>query len=309
LAKKEKKSWFSKTKKLTKTEKKQRSVAVRTTIIIFIAIAICVAVAVGFVFLDRYVKTNLNLAKKTVDIHLINFPDWGSEELKQKIVAVAAGDSKDLSLSESAAMRIGENIADFAWLYNAKVQIGNQAIVIDAQYRLPVALVKTDDSQYFIASDLVVLDYVNITKLSTIVEITGVPAHRLTWRSVGTKWDSEDVVAAVELLALLDKMDKEVVPDKPLLAEIKSIDMSNFQGRRSSSQPHIVLYAKDGTEIRWGAQKGAWQRYLEAKDEEKLTLLYNTYQELGTVQLKAAQKGTFIDLVKPQSLSLPIDRY
>lgn len=308
MAKKEKKSWFSKTKKLTKTEKKQRSHAVRTTIIIFIAIAICVAVVVGFVFLDRYVKTNLNLAAKTVPIHLVNFPDWGSEELKQKIVAVAAGNSKDLSLSESAAMRIGENIAEFSWLYNTKVQIGNEAIVINAQYRLPVALIKTDDSQYFIASDLVVLDYVNISKLP-IVEITGVPAHRLTWRSVGTKWDSEDVVAAVELLALFDKMDKEVVPDKPLLAEIKSIDMSNFNGRRSSSQPHIILYAKDGTEIRWGAQKGAWQRYLEAKDEEKLTLLYNTYQELGTVQLRAAQKGTFIDLVKPQSLSLPIDRY
>jgi len=308
LAKKEKKSWFSKTKKLTKTEKKQRSVAVKTTIIIFAAIVVCVAVVVGFVFLDRYVKANLKLEKKTVPIHLLNFPDWGSEELKQKIVAEAAGDSKDLKLSDSAAMRIGENIAEFSWLYNTKVQIGNQAIVIDAQYRLPVALIKTNDSQYFIASDLVVLDYVNISKLP-IVEITGVPAHRLTWRSVGTKWDSEDVVAAVELLALFARMDSEVVPDKPLLAEIKSIDMSNFNGRRSSSQPHIVLYAKDGTEIRWGAQKGAWQRYLEARDEEKLTLLYNTYQELGTVQLRAAQKGAFIDLVKPQSLSLPIDRY
>ncbi|HBG78038.1 MAG TPA: hypothetical protein DDW84_04200 [Phycisphaerales bacterium] len=308
MAKKEKKSWFSKTKKLTKTEKKQRSVAVKTTIIIFAAIVVCVAVVVGFVFLDRYVKANLKLEKKTVPIHLLNFPDWGSEELKQKIVAEAAGDSKDLKLSDSAAMRIGENIAEFSWLYNTKVQIGNQAIVIDAQYRLPVALIKTNDSQYFIASDLVVLDYVNISKLP-IVEITGVPAHRLTWRSVGTKWDSEDVVAAVELLALFARMDSEVVPDKPLLAEIKSIDMSNFNGRRSSSQPHIVLYAKDGTEIRWGAQKGAWQRYLEARDEEKLTLLYNTYQELGTVQLRAAQKGAFIDLVKPQSLSLPIDRY
>jgi hypothetical protein len=308
LSKKEKKSWFSRTKKLTKTEKKQRSVAVKTTIIIFSVIVICVAVVVGFVFLDRYVKTSMNLKAKTVPIHLMNFPDWGSEELKKKIVEVAAGDSKDLSLSESAAMRIGENIADFPWLYDAKTQIGNQAIVISAQYRLPVALIKSDDRQYFIASDLVVLDYVNIPALS-IVEITGVPAHLLTRRSVGTKWDIADVVAAVELLALLDRMDKEVVPDKPLLAEIKSIDMSNFQGRRSSSQPHIILYAKDGTEIRWGAQKGAWQRYLEAKDEEKLTLLYNTYQELGTIQLRAAQKGTFIDLIKPQSLSLPIDRY
>ena len=295
-------------KKLTKIEIKQRSHAVKTTIVIFGVIAISVAVAVGFIFLDRYVKSHLSLNEKTVPIHLLDFPEWGSEELKQKIVSTAAGDSRDLSLSEAAAMRIGENIQTFAWLYDVKVQIGNQAIVINAQYRKPVALIESPDQQYLIASDLVVLDYVNISKLP-IVEITGVPAHLLTWRSVGTKWDSEDVVAAVELLALLDRMDKEVVPDRPLLAEIKSIDMSNFNGRRSKSQPHIILYAKDGTEIRWGAQKGAWQRYLEAKDEEKLTLLYNTYQEMGTVQLRAAHKGSFIDLIKPQSLSLPIDRY
>jgi len=94
-----------------------------------------------------------------------------------------------------------------------------------------------------------------------------------------------------------------------LLAEISSIDMSNFNGRRSTSQAHIVFYAKDGTEIRWGSQKGQWHKNLEARDEEKLAILYNTYKELGTIQVRAAQKGSFIDLTRPQNLSLPIDRY
>ena len=94
-----------------------------------------------------------------------------------------------------------------------------------------------------------------------------------------------------------------------MLAEIKSVDVSNFNGRRSASQPHIVFYAKDGTEIKWGAQKGQWHKNLEARDEEKLAILYNTYKELGTIQIRAAQKGSFIDLTKPQNLSLPIDRY
>jgi hypothetical protein len=308
LTKKEKKFWFGSAKKLTKTEKKQRSQAFKNTVIIFSVIAVFVAIAVGFVFFDRYVKTNLELNEKTVEIQLAGFPDWGSTELKEKIISTAIGSLKDLTASETTAARIGENIQLFSWLYNTRVLVGNQAITIDARYRKPVAMVVFANEKYLIASDMVVLDFIKITKLP-IVEITGVPAHLLTWRSVGTKWNSEDVAAAVELLALLNNMDSRVVPDKPLLAEIKSIDMSNFNGRRSKSQPHIVFYAKDGTEIRWGAQKGAWQRYLEAKDEEKLTLLYNTYQEFGTVQLKAAQNGSFIDLTKPQTLSLPIDRY
>ena len=239
---------------------------------------------------------------------MVDFPSWGGDELKQKIILTAGKSPDAFRPTETAAIQTGENLQALAWLYDVKVQVSNEAIIVNAKYRKPVGLIKTPEGQYFIASDLVILDYIAISKLP-IVEITGVPSHLLTWRSVGTKWQSDDVIAAVELLALLERMDSEVVPDKPLLAEIKSIDMSNFNGRRSPSQPHIVLYAKDGTEIRWGAQKGAWQRYLEAKDEEKLTLLYNTYKELGTVQLRAAQKGSFIDLTRPQSLSLPIDKY
>jgi hypothetical protein len=305
---KKNKFWFSSQRKLTKTEEKQRSTAVRTTIIIFVFIAVFVAAGIGFIFLDRYVKSNLNLNEKTVPIQLVDFPDWANTELKQKIISTAGKSPDDFRLTEDAAMRIGENLAMLAWLYDVKVQISGQAITVSAKYRKPVGLVKDHDQQFYVDSELVVLDYVPISKLP-IVEITGVPGHLLTWRSIGTKWQRDDVAAAVELLALLGRMDSEVVPARPLLAEIKSIDMSNFNGRRSASQPHIVLYAKDGTEIKWGAKKGEWQRYLEAKDEEKLTLLYNTYKELGTVQLRAAQKGSFIDLRQPQTLSLPIDRY
>jgi len=295
-------------KKLTKTEKKQRFAAIRITAVIFAFIAVFVAAGLCFVFLSRYVKSNLNLSEKTVPIQLVDFPDWAGSELKEKIKSTAGKSPADFKLTDDAAIKIGENLAMFAWLYDVKVQVSNQAIIVNAKYRKPLGLVKDHDQQFYLDSDLVVLDYVLLSKLP-IVEIMGVPGHLLSWRNVGTKWQRDDVAAAVELLTLLEKMDSQVVPAKPLLAEIKSIDMSNFNGRRSNSQPHIVLYAKDGTEIRWGAEKGTWQRHLEAKDEEKLTLLYNTYQELGTVQLRAAQKGSFIDLTRSQTLSLPIDRY
>ncbi|MGB8225873.1 MAG: hypothetical protein WCE45_03245 [Sedimentisphaerales bacterium] len=299
------KSWFSSPKELTKTQVKQRSAALRTTAVIFAFIAVFVAIGAGFMFLERFVKSSMNLNEKTVSIQLVDFPDWGSAELKERIISTAGSNIK---LTEDVALRVGENLATLAWLVDIKVQVSNQAVSVSAKYRKPLGLIKDHDQQFYVDDELVILDYIPMRKLP-IVEITGVPGHLLSWRNVGTKWQRDDVAAAVELLALLERMDSQVVPDKPLLAEIKSIDMSNFSGRRVASQPHIVLYAKDGTEIRWGAKKGQWQRYLEAKDEEKLTLLYNTYQELGTVQLRAAQKGSFIDLTRQQSLSLPIDRY
>jgi hypothetical protein len=308
LAEKNKKSWFSFKKKLTKTEKKERSKAVRNTIIIFAIIIIFVGIAVGFVFLERFVKKQINFGSQTLGLELTYVPDWVSPELQQKILTTAGKGGVIFALNETMARQVSENLQTFSWLNDVKVTIGSKSIIVKASYRKPIALINAEDGQYYIDSQLVVLDFVPISKLP-IVEITGVPTNQLSPRSIGTKWQSEDVAAAVELIELLDKMDKQVEPKKPLLAEIKSIDMSNFNGRRTASQPHIVFYAKDGTEIKWGAKKGDWSRNLEARDEEKLTILYNTYKELGTIQIRAAQKGSFIDLTKPQTLSLPIDKY
>ena len=308
MAEKTKKSWFSFKKKLTKTDKKERSKAFRNTIIIFAFIIIFVAIATGFIFLERFVKKQINFGSQTLGLELINVPDWVSPELQTKILTTAGKGGLIFALNDTMARQVGENLQTLAWLYDVRVTIGPKSIIVKAGYRKPVAQINTEDGQFYIDSQLVVLDFVPVSKLP-IVEITGVPTEQLTPRSVGTKWQSDDVSAAVELIELLDKMDKQVEPKKPLLAEIKSIDMSNFNGRRTASQPHIVLYAKDGTEIKWGAKKGDWSRNLEARDEEKLTILYNTYKELGTIQIRAAQKGSFIDLTRPQPLSLPIDKY
>jgi len=309
LAEKSKKSWFGfGKKKLTKTEKKERSKAVRNTLNIFIVIILGVGLTVGFIYLDRFVKTNYHFGSQSLGLEIVNVPDWVSPELERKIADAAKKGEHNFVLNETTARIIGENLRPLAWLDNVQVSVGGKAIVVKADYRKPVAMVASHDASYYLDAQAVVLDYVPLSKL-TIVEITGVPAYNLSSRSVGEKWQSDDVAAGLEIIQLLDKMDRQVEPDKPLLAEIKSIDMSNFNGRRSVAQPHIVFYAKDGTEIRWGARIGQWHKNLEAKDEEKLALLYNTYKEYGTIQIRAAQKGSFIDLTKQQNLSLPIDRY
>jgi len=91
-------------------------------------------------------------------------------------------------------------------------------------------------------------------------------------------------------------MDEISTPEAPLLNEIASIDVSNFGGRKSSRRPHIVLYAKDGTQVFWGAAYGESARYLEASEREKIAMLYQFYKDHSTIQGKVK----YIELRHPQ---------
>jgi len=307
---KNKKGWLffgAGKKKRTKAQKKQRSQAIKTTTWIFTFLVLAVGVAVGFIFFDRYVKNELKDPTQKLQLELVDLPGWLGKELEAEIVSNAVSGIYDID-SDAIAQTVGENLAEVAWLDDVNIRLGTESIIVNAKYRKPIGLIRAVGRKYYVDSDMVLLDYVPIENLA-IVEITGVPSQVLTWRMIGTQWARDDLAAALELLKLIAEMDTELTNIPPLLPEIKSIDVSNYNGRRSSRQSHIVFYANDGTEIRWGAEKGSWHKYLEARDEEKLTLLYNTYEQMGTLALKSSHKATFIDLTRPQSLSLPIDRY
>ena len=105
---------------------------------------------------------------------------------------------------------------------------------------------------------------------------------------------------------MLSRRDQLETSQKPLLSEIASIDVSNFNGRKNNSHAHIILYAKDYTEIMWGAEVGKWQQYLESTDEQKLAKLYSYYKEEGTLLGRAK----YINLRDPKyKVPLPVDKY
>ena len=268
---------------------------------------ICVfaALGVGFVFLDRYVKKVAPAWGKTIDVELMEPPAWVNQPLRDKIIAAATVGSEDVKLDEDAVRLIQSNLArKVVWLQKVKVQATHDKILIEADYRKPIALVKSGLRRFYVDAELVVLDFMPmpnlpITAVKGLSPITKVPP-------VGKAWQREDLAAAVAILARLDRMDKLVTPDKPLLYEIDSIDVSNFKGRENSRFAHIILYTKDNTEIIWGAEIDAWSQHLEAKDEEKLAKLYNYYKQQGSL-LGGAK---YIDLRNPQdTIPLPIDKY
>lgn len=267
---------------------------------IFVSVVACILVGIvaGFSFLERYVKETSVVSEQTIRLELVDVPAWVNSQLKEKVYVAARDDGNDLSLVQQNIER------EVVWLDEVTVQTTHDVLRIEGRWRKPVGLVKSGMSRFYVDAEQVVLDFVQMPRLP-IVEITGLSPTRKT-PSLGKVREGDDLAAAITILDRLDRMDKSDTPDKPLLYEIDRIDVSNFNGRKNSKRPHIVLYAKDDTEIIWGAEFGTWQRYLESTDEQKLAKLYSYYKENGTLSGNAK----YINLCDPQdNIPLPIDKY
>lgn len=262
-------------------------------------------IALVLVFLERYVGETTASSREDTDLELIDVPTWVSEPLREKVYAIVKDYGENLIQDEDAALSIQRRIAEqFAWLDDVKVRITHGCLHIEGRWRKPVALIKLDTLEFYVDAKQVALDYVPMPHL-TIVKVSGLP--QVTERPpLGEVWLRNDLTAAIMILDRLHRMDQSLTPDKPLLREIDRIDVSNYKGRRSPNDPHIIFYTKDNTEIIWGAELGTWQRHLESTDEEKLAKLYGYYKTYGT--LSGGVK--YINLCEPRDkVPLPIDRY
>ena len=273
----------------------------------FAAVCAVGAIVFGIVYWDRLTKERVSdpELEDTVDLEIKAVPAWVSDELKEKLSAVARADGLGLQLDDTAAGRVQRNIQElFPWLDGAVVQTMHDRLVIEGRWRKPVVFVKRGLDSFYVDRELVVLDFVEMPNL-TITKVRGL-AVMAKGPALGQAWERKDLAAAVELVELLGEWDRRKTPDKPLLDEIAAIDVSNYDGTDNSQFPHIVLYTTDNTEVIWGAELGKWQRHLEANDAEKLAKLYAYYKEYGTL----LGEVKYINLRDPQDrINLPIDKY
>jgi hypothetical protein len=260
---------------------------------LFAVICILSVTGLCLFFLDRYVKKVVPVAETKGLVELANPPDWVSLELKRRIINTACAGREGFRLNSDAARAVAKNLVSLAWLEGYQVQTTHEAIRIEAEYRRPMALIKNDTRKFYVDEKLVVLDYMPMPKLP-IVLVKGVES--LTVPPAGRPWQRDDLKAAVSLLSLLHKMDAMVASGEPLLSQIRAVDVSNFQGRREPREPHILLYAMDDTQIIWGAEPGSSQQYMEAREDEKLAMLYSFYEENGTL----ANRVKYIELRYPR---------
>lgn len=290
-------------KKKTRPAKDRRTLV--GTMKVLAVVCVLAAIVIAFIFLEKYVAKTATSAAKTGFIELVNPPQWLNESLKKKVMDAAIADGEDLQLDEDVAWSVQQNMeAIVAWMDDVEVTATHESIRIKARWRKPVALIKFGRHKFYVDSELVVLDYIAMPNLP-IVRVDGLAGIKRN-SPPGVKLLEDDLAAAVALLTKLDDIDKSTIPDKPLLLEIDRIDMSNFNGRKNSRAAHIILYAKDNTEIIWGAELGTWQRHLEATDEQKLAGLYEHYKKYGSLM----NNVKYINLQVPQrNVPQPIDKY
>lgn len=285
--------WFSFGKKKSKGRSKRKkssesNAALSYKIFLGILALGCVAAGVvaGFNYMDKHVQETSSVRGDYGQLYLVGKPAWFNSQLMRNVedaadskhFSLTAG-SKHFSLEEGVAEYVHQGLSSMPWLYDVKVQTTSNAIRVMAGYRKPMAFVTYKGKKYYVADDLMVLDYVRLDKMA-IPEITGygdVP-------SVGSVMDTDAVASAIAITRIIDKMDVISEIERPLLGEIASVDVSNLGGRQYSKKPHIVLRANDGTQVYWGAAVGESARYMEAVEKEKLAMLYGEYAEHGTLQ-------------------------
>ncbi len=298
-----------KTKPSLTSRSRKRSADIKRSIIFFsIVIGLLVflaAVGIGFVFLEKYVEKAVPLSERTANIKLIDVPEWVNGQLEEKIIDAATADGEDLTIDEDLAQAVYNNIIEnVVWLHDVNVLTTGDSIEIKAQWRKPVALIQYGANKFYVDSEQVVLDFIPVESLP-IVKVKGIKGLIKRPRP-GDRLELDDLEEALKILLWLDKMDKLLVPEKPLLFDLETIDISNLEGRENKKLSHIILYAKDNTEIIWGAKMGAWQRNLEAADEDKISRLYTYYKQNGT--LLGGVK--YINLREPKNtIPQPIDTY
>ena len=90
-------------------------------------------------------------------------------------------------------------------------------------------------------------------------------------------------MAGLQVLNEIRRVDQALPPQQRLWAELAVLDVSNHEGRRDPSRPHLSLYTHNGIELRWGAAVGRSRPYHEAPWKEKIENLYRAHRQTGTL--------------------------
>lgn len=269
---------------------------IKHTIVLLIAGGIAGGILLFLIFGERFLSQRLPGSGPLV---LANQPAWVSQELLEKVYHTLG--AKEFPLRQESAAAVAGLLDELSWMDPIRVQIAHDSLQVQAHWHKPIALVHSGTTRFYVDANSVALEYIPLPDLP-LVTIRGVRVTRVP--TLGRVLEREDLKAAVDLVALLQWMDQQTVPTKPLLREIEQIDVNNFRGRSKRDRPHILLVAKDKTPIEWGAEIGTWAQFLEASDEEKLANLYTYYQERGTVQGGVKQ----IKLWVPRTIPQPAQR-
>lgn len=229
-------------------------------------------------------------------IVLVDQPEWMNPVLAQRILdSLKPGTKGRASRDRELLLELANVLRAEPWVKEVRSvrrrfydgQPGAM-IEVDAEFRVPTALVEAGGEFWMIDSEGVKLperfaaDEIGRVSLKKdhslqLRAVTGVASNP---PAVGQTWKGADVQAALDLVKLLH--------DKPFATDIAIVDVSNFGGRRNRESAQIVLHTRQKTEVRWGRPIHAQDFFVEVEPKKKLEYLEKIYDRFGRVDANYA---------------------
>ncbi len=260
---------------------------------LLIAIAFMSICAGGFIVSKRYVEQRVAFTDLPPHVVMNEQPKWMSDALAEQILAsvrpVTPFNADDHQLLIDRANLLAAN----PWVKNVREvrrAYDNQpgdTIVIDCDYRAPVALVQWQDGYWYVDADGVRLpDKLTAEQVARLID----PRQPLKFRIIdgiakppsqaGKTWQGADLQAGIEMIALL--------ADVPEANEIVKIDVSNFGGRQNPNESQINLLTASSSQIRWGQPPSSKAFFVEQKVDRKIEYLRQAKKQTGRVDMNRA---------------------
>ena len=168
---------------------------------------------------------------------------------QEELVSLAIGELGDDPdpFSVEPLERIGTTMAATGWFTGRPtvVRVSGSSIIIRGEWRIPAAVVRSNDKDYLVAWDGRLMPPVYKPGESNLRVILSpacpAPAKAGGVRDFETAWPGEDIAASLELLALIS--------DKKWVKQIVGVDASAY-----SEHSSLTLITREESKIVWGGR-------------------------------------------------------
>ena len=257
---------------------------------VLIAISFLTVFAVSIVKSRRYIDASAP-ALASPQITFVNQPEWMNPDLSARILdSLKPGTRGRSSLDRDLLLEMANVLRAEPWVKEvrsvrrrfAQGQPG-AAIEVDAEFRVPTALVEADgefwlvDSEGYKLPERFTANEIGRVSLKNdrSLQLRGITGVVSAPPEVGHQWKGADLQAGLDLVKLLH--------DKPFASDIAMIDVSNFSARRSAEAAQIVLHTRQQTEVRWGRPVHAQDFFVEVEPAKKIEYLEKIFARFGRV--------------------------
>ena len=268
---------------LSRLDPDQRSRLARSGVKLAACLLTLAAIVLALHCLDGYVKNVAKARDLQLTIKLLNVPHWVGPSLSRDICLSSGVRSDDFILDKQATTRWHANLSHNPWVKHVRhIHRRYDGLVeLDCELRRPIASVSQPNGTFYLDADGVVLPRGELAPSEQLVQLRGDAA---ALPEPGSTVNSAALLAGLQVLAMIRCVDEDMPEPQRLWSELAILDVSNYQGRSDLERPHLKLYTTNDTEIRWGAAVGQARPWHEAPAKDKLSMLYRTHSQTGTLQ-------------------------